>query len=138
MSTQDDEIVTGINVTPLVDVTLVLLVIFMVTAKLISSQGVPMDLPKAASGNAVQTMLTVSVDAEGHASLNGKSASDDTELRRVAHEAIIREPELRTVVQAGASVPHGHVVHVMDQLRQAGIGKIAFAVDPVSPAAPNP
>jgi biopolymer transport protein ExbD len=132
LSTHEDDIVTGINVTPLVDVTLVLLVIFMVTAKLISSQGVPMDLPRAASGNAVQTMLTVSVDLDGSTRCNGSPIADDSALRASAHDAISREPDLRTVLQASAAVPHGKVVHVMDELRQAGITRIAFAVDPMT------
>ena len=58
-SDNDDGPIAGINVTPLVDVTLVLLIIFMVTARIIVSQGMPMDLPKAASGEALQQVFSV-------------------------------------------------------------------------------
>ena len=58
-SNDDDGMISGINVTPLVDVTLVLLIIFMVTARIIVSQGMPMDLPKAASGEALQQVFSV-------------------------------------------------------------------------------
>jgi biopolymer transport protein ExbD len=57
----NDEEITAINVTPLVDVTLVLLIIFMVTAKLITGQGIPLDLPKAKTAGATQTVLNVSI-----------------------------------------------------------------------------
>jgi len=64
-SNDDDGMVSGINVTPLVDVTLVLLIIFMVTARIIVSQGMPMDLPKAASGEALQQVFSVELAADG-------------------------------------------------------------------------
>ena len=60
----DDGLISGINVTPLVDVTLVLLIIFMVTARIIHSQGMPMDLPKAAKGEQVQTIFSVELTAD--------------------------------------------------------------------------
>lgn len=126
----DDDLVTGINVTPLVDVTLVLLIIFMVTAKLINSQGIPMDLPKAASAGATQTVLSVAVTADGQISTNGSPAPTDADLRRAARDAIAKTPDLRTVIQASKGVPYGTVVHVMDELRETGITKIAFATDP--------
>ena len=56
-SDEDEGLIAGINVTPLVDITLVLLIIFMVTARIIVSQGMPMDLPKSASGEALQTVF---------------------------------------------------------------------------------
>jgi biopolymer transport protein ExbD len=126
----DDELVTGINVTPLVDVVLVLLVIFMVTAKLIASQGIPLDLPKAASAGATQTMFTVSVAANGDVSANGIAVRNAQELESKAKAALIENPELRTVIQASVSASHGAVMRVMDELREVGVSKIAFATDP--------
>ena len=63
-SDEDEGLIAGINVTPLVDVTLVLLIIFMVTARIIVSQGMPMDLPKSASGEALQTVFAVELTAD--------------------------------------------------------------------------
>src|SRR5436190_21222558 len=98
-----DEEITGINVTPLVDVTLVLLIIFMVTAKLIAGQGIPLDLPKAKTAGATQTVLNVAIDAQGAVRANGERVSDDAELLRRASKALKDNPELRTVISASAS-----------------------------------
>jgi biopolymer transport protein ExbD len=126
----DDELVTGINVTPLVDVVLVLLVIFMVTAKLIASQGIPLDLPKAASAGTTQTIFTVSVAPNGDVSANGVPVRNAQELESKAKAALVDNPELRTVIQASVSASHGAVMRVMDELREVGVTKIAFATDP--------
>lgn len=127
-SNHDDDGIHGINVTPLVDIMLVLLVVFMVTAKLIASQGIPMDLPRAASAGETQTVLTVSVDAEGHVLADGRPV-DDAGLRAAAKTAHEAHKELRTVVQASSRAQHGAVLHVVDQLRTVGITKIAFAAE---------
>jgi len=127
-----EDTIVGINVTPLVDITLVLLIIFMVTAKLIVSQAIPFDLPKAATGGATQVVFTVSLDEKGQLSADGKEVQDDDALRRAAREALARDAEIRTVVQASKAVPHGTVVHVLDELRQAGIRRIAFGVDKIA------
>jgi biopolymer transport protein ExbD len=124
----DDEI-TGINVTPLVDVTLVLLIIFMVTAKLIAGQGIPLDLPKAKTAGATQTVLNVAIDAKGQILANGEKITSDAELLQRANKALKENPELRTVISASASASHGNVMHVLDTVRDAGISRVAFAAD---------
>jgi len=129
-TTDDNEIVASINVTPLVDIVLVLLVIFMVTAKLIAQQGVPMDLPRAASAGATQAVLTVSLDEGGNVFTDGKPVTNDAELRRIATEANRRNPELRTVLQAAGNARHAKVLHVLDELRESGVTRIAFAAEP--------
>lgn len=129
----DDDIVVGINVTPLVDVTLVLLVVFIVTAKLVVQQGVPMDLPKAASAGATQTVLTVSVDAAGQVAVNGQPA-DDGEVASAGRRAMKETPDTRVVVQAAGAARHERVLHVVDTLRGAGVVKVAFAADPAPSA----
>jgi biopolymer transport protein ExbD len=127
----DDEI-TGINVTPLVDVTLVLLIIFMVTAKLIAGQGIPLDLPKAKTAGATQTVLNVSIDAQGGVLANGAKVENDAALKTSAALALKDNPELRTVISASASASHGKVMHVLDTVRDAGITRVAFAADKVA------
>jgi biopolymer transport protein ExbD len=126
---QDDDIVASINVTPLVDITLVLLIVFMVTAKIIAQQGIPMDLPKAASAGATQTVFTVSVDKEGHVFADGRGLTNDRELRSAAKAAMAANPETRTVIQADGAASHASVLHTMDELRESGITKIAFAAE---------
>ncbi len=73
----NDAPITDINVTPFVDVALVLLVVFMVTAKLIVARGVEIDKPKAATGGEVQSTLRVSVDEQGQLFVNGDPFNDD-------------------------------------------------------------
>ena len=124
-----EETIVGINVTPLVDITLVLLIVFMVTAKLIVSQAIPFDLPKAATGGATQVVLTISLDGRGQVRADGNEVSDDESLRQAARAALARDPEIRTVVQASTAVAHGAVIHVLDELRKAGVRRIAFGVD---------
>ena len=119
--------ITNINVTPLVDITLVLLIVFMVTAKLIAGQGIPLDLPKAATAGATQTMLSIAVDAGGKVRANGELLSSDEALRSRAKRALRDNPELRTVIAASSATSHGDVMRVVDTVREAGIAKIAFA-----------
>ena len=125
---EGDEI-TGINVTPLVDVTLVLLIIFMVTAKLVMSQAMPLDLPKAASASELQTMFTVSIAADGALQANGVPIHDDKALRELARAAQRQTPELRAVLSASERVHHGAVMHALDVLREVGVSKVAFAAE---------
>lgn len=122
--------ITGINVTPLVDITLVLLIIFMVTAKLVVSRAMPLDLPAAASGNEVQEVFSLSLTAAGDTLLDGRSIPDSPALLRRARAALEVNPQLRAVLRADGRVPHSRVLHNMDVLRQAGVTRIAFAVAP--------
>ncbi len=124
-----DEEITAINVTPLVDVTLVLLIIFMVTAKMIAGQGIPLDLPKAKTAGATQTVLNVSIDASGNILANGSKVGSDVELRGRASRALKDNPELRTVISASSNARHGQVMQVLDTVRDAGVTRIAFAAD---------
>ncbi len=128
--------ITGINVTPLVDITLVLLIIFMVTAKLVVSRAVPMDLPKAATGGVVQEIFSVSVPADQRVIVEGKELSD-TELLARARAAVAKNPELRAIIDADGSVPHKRVLAALDILRQAGLSRIAFGASPSAPLAPS-
>jgi len=134
-----DDAITGINVTPLVDITLVLLIIFMVTAKIIVSQSVPLDLPKAATGTDVQTVFSIVMASNGTAQVDSRPIPNDDAILAIARDAHAKNAELRAVIKADAAVPHGRVIHVLDLLKQAGVTKIAFGVTPVAPmVAPAP
>lgn len=126
----DDGLISGINVTPLVDVVLVLLIIFMVTARIIHSQGMPMDLPKAASGENVQTVFSVELGADGRTMVDSEQVADDEAVSALAKAARAKNDDLRAVIRADLKVEHGRVIHVLDLLKRAGVGKIAFAVTP--------
>ncbi len=127
-------VITGINVTPLVDITLVLLIVFMVTAKLIvRRQALPLDLPKAASGEAVQELLAVTVDTDGRVEIDGQRFDDDDALMARIRSKVRDERDTRSVLQADGNVPHRQVMHALDLLRRAGVAKVAFAVMPAAP-----
>ena len=135
-SADDDDIIYGINVTPLVDVMLVLLVIFMVTAKIIVSQGMPMDLPKAASGEEVQNVFSVELSADGQTVVDTVKLPGDDDIGRLAREAKQKHADLRAVIRADRKVEHGRVIHVLDLLKRAGVAKIAFAVSRIDEGVP--
>ncbi len=128
-----DEGITGINVTPLVDITLVLLIIFMVTTKIVLNQTVPLDLPKAATGTSdVQTVFSIVLAADGRVLVDSKTIASDDAILPLARDAQAQHPELRAVIKADAAVTHGRVIHVLDLLKQAKVAKIAFGVTPVA------
>jgi biopolymer transport protein ExbD len=128
-----DEAITGINVTPLVDITLVLLIIFMVTTKIVMNSSVPLDLPKAATGTSdVQVVFSIVMAADGRALVDGKAIPNDDAILQLARDAATQHPDLRAVIKADAAVTHGRVIHVLDLLKQAHVNKIAFGVTPVT------
>lgn len=134
-SQQADESITGINVTPLVDITLVLLIIFMVTTKIVLNQTVPLDLPKAATGSSdVQLIFGIVLAADGRTLVDNKPVANDDAILALARDAQQQHPELRVVIKADSAVTHGRVIHVLDLLKQAHVSKIAFGVTPVAPA----
>jgi biopolymer transport protein ExbD len=131
--------ITGINVTPLVDITLVLLVVFMVTAKVIvRRQALPVDLPKAASGEAVQEVFGLVIASDGTFKVDGQMLPDDAAVVARARAAAAANRDVRVVLQADGGVPHRRVMHALDLLRQADVGKIAFGVVPPAASAAAP
>jgi len=136
---QDDSdgIISAINVTPLVDITLVLLIVFMVTAKIIVSTSLPLDLPKAAKGETVQLVFGLEVHTDGALLVDGKRVSDDKAVLGLARASLAKNKDLRAVIRADAKVQHGRIIRILDLLKQAGVSKIAFGVTPIS-AEPTP
>jgi biopolymer transport protein TolR len=123
--------IVNVNVTPLVDITLVLLIIFMVTASYIVSPAIRVDLPKAASGVEQQrTALGLTLTKAGALYLNG-APSDDEAVKRFIGGELPRNPDLQAVISADRAVPHGDVVHVIDLCRRAGVRRFAINVDAV-------
>ena len=127
----DRGVISGINVTPLVDITLVLLIIMMVTAKIVVSPAVPVDLPRAAKTEDIQVVFSVVLPKEGTALVNGQPVADDATLLHMAKDALAHDATLRAVIHADGDVPHRRVLHTLDLIKQAGIEKIAFAALPL-------
>lgn len=128
-SSSSDESITGINVTPLVDVVLVLLVVLMVTATYLASRSIPVDLPKGATGEASTAPLTVSLTSGGELYVDGERV-EESALRARLVRARSGTPDLRAVIAADGAVPHRRVVGVIDLLRQEHIERFAINVDP--------
>ena len=127
-STNGDDLVADINVTPLVDITLVLLIVFIVTAKIIVGQTLPMDLPKAATGGEQQVVFAVEIASSGEIAVNGERVANEDAVLPLAKAALSKNPDVRAVINADTHVEHGRVVKVMDETKQAGISRIAFGV----------
>ncbi|HET6281397.1 MAG TPA: biopolymer transporter ExbD [Polyangia bacterium] len=122
----EGEIIAGINVTPLVDVTLVLLIIFIVTAKIVVTPAVPLELPEASRTEETQVIFSVVVPATGGTLINGAPAGDDGQFIREAQEASRKDQEVRAVINADGAVPHRKVIHILDLLKRGGISRVAF------------
>jgi biopolymer transport protein ExbD len=128
----DDEggrMITDINVTPLVDIVLVLLIIFMVTTTYIVNPSIKVDLPKAATGSdQTRTSLALTLTKEGTLYLNGERSDDAAVTRYIAGE-LPKNAELQAIIAADKVVPHGSVVHLIDLVKRAGVRKFAINVE---------
>ena len=134
-SLQGNGIISGINVTPLVDIMLVLLIIFMVTATIVVTPAVPLDLPRARQSEELQVVFSVVLPASGPTLVNGELARDDAALARQARDAFVRDPSVRAVINADGAVPHRRVIHTLDLVKTAGIARVAFGALPPEEAA---
>lgn len=131
----DDDIISNINVTPFVDVSLVILIIFLVTATYIVARSIPVDLPRARTGEEIVTTVAVSLDENGVVYLNGERITERSlleRLRAVKAQAARREdPEarkVRAVIAADGAIRYRDVMRLTDLVRRAGISQLAFNV----------
>jgi biopolymer transport protein TolR len=122
--------ISQINVTPLVDVMLVLLIIFMVTAPILQ-QGVPVDLPKVSAGPLAgqEEQLVVNVAKGGQFYLNDTPMTADQLTAKLRAIAAAR-PDRQLYVRADQSVPYGQVMEVMGAVRDAGLVKVGLVTEP--------
>ena len=133
--TQGAQPMSEINVTPLVDVMLVLVVIFIITAPLLTSS-IRLDLPKtdAAQPADVPRFVTLAVDRTGQAFFNDKPVTQAQLAEQLAATAA-RNPDTEIQLRADQSLPYGRVVEVMGAAQKAGLNRIGFVADPGPPAA---
>ncbi len=119
-----------INVTPLVDVMLVLVVILIVTAPLLAS-AIRLDLPAAAAARPGQppAAVSVSLDAQGGLFLDDQPVTP-AELAQRLSQAARRDPATEVQLRADRTVPYGRIVEVMDAAQQAGLNRVGFAAEP--------
>jgi biopolymer transport protein TolR len=128
---QEQDNISQINITPLVDVMLVLLVIFMVTAPILQ-QGVHVDLPEvtAAPLTGSEEQLVVSVTREGKVQLNDTVIKVD-ELGRKLAAIVTVKPDRQVYLRADKNVAYGKVVEVMAAVRLAGVRKLGMVTEPL-------
>ena len=132
-SMNDDEGINEINVTPLVDVMLVLLIIFMVTATYITNQSIALELPKAATGaDTASNNLGFSIDAESKLYLDGKPITYE-ELGGLIAERKKTKPDVQALISADVKTPHGEVVKLIDAVRKNGVTNFAINVEVEAP-----
>jgi biopolymer transport protein ExbD len=122
-------IMTSINITPFVDVVLVLLIIFMITAPALVKEVMDIRLPKTASGDGqVMQTLGVAINKDGNILLNGQ-ITDDEGLKTAIKETLANSQDAQAIISADVDVKYGRVVKVIDLLKSSGLEKFAVQIE---------
>jgi len=132
----DDDPIVDINITPFVDIVLVILIIFMVTATTLAKQALMVDLPDAASAETAQdTSLGVQLDKDGRLYLDGEAISESGLRVRIREERAKIEPtggKVTVLIAADQALAYGRVMGLMDLVKQEGIAKFALNIESVA------
>lgn len=129
---EEEDLISGINITPMVDIMLVLLIIFMLTASVIEDRSIKVELPEAATaGKTESTVLTVVLDSAGTWYLDGV-VTDEAKLRAFIQTEKQSTDDIQAVIAADKAVPYGEVVQVIDIVKQEGVLQFALNTDPAS------
>ena len=121
------ELITEINVTPMVDIMLVLLIIFMVTASFIVRPSIKVELPRASKADQAVATVGVTLRADGGLLLNGRPVTEAALLADLKRQARSQR-EVQAIISGDAAVRHGRVVRVIDIIRRAGVSRFAINV----------
>jgi len=125
----DNDIMADMNVVPLVDIILVVLIIFMVTAPMFMKPTINVNLPKAASGDqTAPSKLNIALTADGRINLNGTFV-DEAAVKTKALEELAKNTEVQAIISADKDVPHGKVIALLDIVKGAGVKKFAISID---------
>ena len=133
LSGGDDDPITDINITPLVDIILVVLIIFMVTATYIVEDSIKINLPSAATGESTEfSSLGLQLTSDGKLYRDGTETSE-TELRNfIRAERKVVGDDITALIAADSEVDHGRVVWLIDVVKQEGVTKFAINIDPAT------
>ncbi len=127
----DDDVITDINITPFVDIILVVLIIFMVTATYIVAPSIKVTLPDASTGDGTEeSSLGLTLAADGTLYLNGEEVTEQR-LRTVIREEMERTTDVVCLIAADKTVMHGDVVGLIDLVKQEGVARFAINIEPV-------
>ena len=125
----DDSSFSSINVTPFVDVVLVLLVIFMITAPALVKDIINLNLPKTQTTDGQQTVtLGVAINRDGNILLNGQ-LTDDEGLKKAATQSLAENQDAQAIISADTEVTYGRVVKVIDLLKSSGLNRFAVQIE---------
>lgn len=128
-SSHRNPLITGINITPLVDVVLVLLVVLMVVSTYIVSQAMRVELPRTATiDDLTQDPLTLTILRDGRILLNDRTVLE-AQIQQALFLAFRSSPDLPMIISADRAVPHGRVVQFVDLARQVGATRFAIKVE---------
>lgn len=128
-SGDDSGPISAINVTPFVDVVLVLLVIFMLTTPLLVKDALQVKLPKATQSDQKSTgTFGIAVTRQGQFLLNGNLIAPEA-LRESTLEAIKKDPETQAIISADTDAKHGDVVRAIDLIKSAGLTRFAIQIE---------
>lgn len=125
----NNESIADINVVPLVDIILVVLIIFMVTAPMFIKPTINVNLPKAASGDqTAPSKLNIALTADGRINLNGTFV-DESAVKQKAMDEVAKNADIQAIISADKDVPHGKVVALLDIVKSSGVKKFAISID---------
>jgi biopolymer transport protein TolR len=128
-NSDDNEPISSINVTPFVDVVLVLLVIFMITAPFLMQDSFGIHLPRATSSDkSIAPKLGVAITRQGQILVNGVLASPETVAVQV-RQALAVNPDAQALISADADARHGDVVKAIDLIKSAGMTRFAIQIE---------
>ena len=126
---QGDDVLSEINVVPLVDVILVVLIIFMVTAPMIMKSSIAVNLPKSSSGDSTKpSKLSIAILTSGQVQLDGKNVTDE-EIAEVAKQEFSKNADVQAIITADKDIAHGKVVSILDIIKSSGVKKFAISID---------
>lgn len=125
----DDEPIASINITPFVDIILVVLIIFMIATPVLMNPGIKVNLPQASSGDTTSpSQLNISIITGGEIFINGKKSSE-SEIEKLTKEALAKNPDAQAIIAADREVPHGKVISVLDKVKASGIKRFAISIE---------
>jgi biopolymer transport protein ExbD len=126
----DEEIIAAINVTPLVDIVLVLLIVLMVTSSYLVNKSISVELPKASTGETTTPTLSISLDVAGKLYVDGQVV-DEATLTQKIRDGYAKDHDLKAIISADGRVTHAQVVKVIDTLRREKVTKFAINTSPL-------
>lgn len=133
-----DDVIADINITPFVDIVLVVLIIFMVASPVILKQSIKVSLPDAATGEATETTsLGLTLLLDGGLLLDGAPVTTEA-LKEAIKKAKAEKDDVICLIAADKGVAHGRVIWLVDLIRTEGVAKFAFNIDKAEMIGPDP